>query len=131
MISICSGFSYKAGAGNYGFTSSRVIIEERDHKDIETWSVESPSDGNIKCILNFATGELKIKATSKNKETKIKAIFIKGRELWKPYVKSVSFEGNITSIEGSYHLEYAFRDCKNLIYIEIPNSVKTIGHRAF
>ena len=100
LISACSNFSSKINAGNHSSSSSKVITKEqaRKHKDIETWAVGNSSIGNAKCTLDFKTGELKIKATSKNKKTIIREIFIKGRELWKPYVKSISFEGNIVGI---------------------------------
>lgn len=110
------------------------------------------SSHEFECRL-YENGHLIIKA--KSPESKLGNIFI-GKDHIKPLVKSVSFEGGITSIDSvsmhwimteedessiyysenpysckHYEDRSAFADCENLTSIEIPESVKKIGNSAF
>ena len=135
LISVCSNVA-QISAGNHGFTSSKVITKEQDHKEIETWFAGNKNDGFVRCTLNFKTGHLNVKATSQDKKTVLKEIFINGRELWKPYIKSVSFEGNFFFFfcyyeEDSDKIKKTFENCNKITSIEILNKVEYINNEAF
>ena len=127
LISVCASVS-QISAGNHGSNSNKANKETySDKKDnIVTWQAGSLWNGFIKCNLNRTTGHLKITAKSKN--TEIKEIFTNYQQkLLKSEIKSVSFDGNITSIGYG-----TFKDCENLESVEmLPDSVKTIGASAF
>ena len=134
-----------------------------EHGKIESSYDYNQEDGNLQFCL-YEDGHLVIKsikksADEKNKGAKVPCIYDylnhqifeeEGMaEKFAESVKSVSFEGNITSIGSQAFLwfenlasvdipnsvteiaDQAFEYCSNLTSINIPNSVTKIDHQAF
>ena len=150
LISACSSFS-KVAAGNHSCTGPKKDSSSQNEKKlgIKKWSVKNEDGKYIQCKLDRKSGHLSIIANKEN--TKICEIFEKENIFLRPYVKSISFEGDITSIENGAFIKCTnlksiefpinenfkkigsgtFAVCKNLESIKIPDSVEKIGDYAF